>query len=157
MRLGTAQTNPTDFTFKCNSLSLFLNDVRLFAQKWPLEMSLRGRPFTSILSTFHNLYFITFTCAKKLSQYFDFLPVFLAPLLTVSAPFTFYPLFCCPKTIKNWVLPLAFCNSVQPNIYLLFSKSWLDWFEGSLQKNIWTVFVLNHVWDYFASPLLKRD
>ncbi len=76
LRLGTARTNPTDSTFKFNSLCIIIIWHKLqsaFAQKWPLEMSFRGKLFILILlRTFQNMYLITFTWVKKLSEYFCF-------------------------------------------------------------------------------------
>ncbi len=62
---GTTRTNPTDSTFKFKSLCIIQTTCAsvCFAQKWPLEMSFKGKPFTLRL---HNMYFITCTLLIQL-------------------------------------------------------------------------------------------
>ncbi len=54
MRLGTARTNPTDFTFEYNSLCIIFICTEIGGR------NVRQRE-TFIYITFQNLYFITFT------------------------------------------------------------------------------------------------
>lgn len=60
-----------------STISKCMNDINLmcglvsFAQKWLVEMFLRGI-LTQILSTFKSLYFVTFTWVKRLNKYFLF-------------------------------------------------------------------------------------
>ena len=71
VHLGAAQINPTDATFKLNSLWIIFvwREVQFnFGQKGLVEMSFTGKHFTYILGA----HFRACTWVKKLNQYFHF-------------------------------------------------------------------------------------